>query len=261
MTNPIAIGWQNWDLTDASLAWLDGTAANHGVWLVASNTTSGALQYVSADEARELTRRPRLALNYLLPCGESAAKRVTLIPIRDTEIDSSSPNADRGSSSDMMVSATREQRALVAFSTTSIPAGSTIASATLRLYNEDTTNDATSTAITWTASALLNQPWTSDASWNNFTGNSSSTNKSWVPSPGATFRATPAGAVTLRAGTPEQAWVELDITALAREWVDGITPNLGVIIRSVTPVSDEFKLNTINHSNSARHPQLVVVYR
>ncbi len=261
MASPATIGWQNWDLTDTTTAWLDGIAANHGVWLVASPGMLGALRYVSADEPRELTRRPKLALSYLLPCGTSPPKRVTLIAIRDTEIDSSSPNSDRGNAGHMSVIATKEQRALIAFSTASIPPGSTIASATLRLYNEDTSGGSTSTAITLTASAIINQAWTSDASWNERTGNSSESSKAWVPTRGGTFRATPAATTTLPAAFPDRNWVEFDLTALAREWVDGMTPNLGVIIRSITPATDNIEFTSINDGESWRHPQLIVTYR
>lgn len=259
MGSPSTVGWQNWDLTDAANAWLDGIVANHGVWLVASPSMGWSLRYVSADEPKDLTRRPKLTLNYLLPCGSSPPKRVSLVGIRDTEIDSSSPNSDRGGSGHMSVIGTKEQRALLAFNTSSIPPGSSVASATLRLFNEDTSGSATSTAITLTASALM-QPWTAEASWNERTSNSSESNKAWTTL-GGTFRATPAATTVLPAGFPDKTHVEFDLTALVREWVDGVTPNHGVIIRSLTPASDNIEFTTINDGDSSRHPLLIVTYR
>jgi hypothetical protein len=66
-------GWQGIDLTDAVRAWMGPMHANNGVWLRSSpsgNAIAGA-RYHSSDSS-DSSRRPRLTLNYLLPCGAAA---------------------------------------------------------------------------------------------------------------------------------------------------------------------------------------------
>jgi hypothetical protein len=66
-------GWQGIDLTDAVRAWMGPMYANTGVWLRSSpsgNPITGA-RYHSSDSS-DSSRRPRLTLNYLLPCWVSA---------------------------------------------------------------------------------------------------------------------------------------------------------------------------------------------
>ena len=67
-------GWQQLDVTDAAIAWMGSTYANSGLWLRGSPTgaPNPNLKFASSDDDDQSWRRPRLVLNYLLPCGASA---------------------------------------------------------------------------------------------------------------------------------------------------------------------------------------------
>jgi N-acetylneuraminic acid mutarotase/Tfp pilus assembly protein PilX len=51
-------------------------------------------------------------------------------------------------------------------------------------------------------------------------------------------------------------WITFDLKPLVQEWVDGITPNNGVVI--YTEVEDKFRINS--RENSSNNPQLIVTY-
>ena len=82
----------------------------------------------------------------------------------------------------------------------------------------------------------------------------------WLPTPGGTFRATVAASTSLPQGSAAGNWIEFDLTGLTQEWVDGVTPNLGLILRNATAMSDELRFTTLN-GDLSRAAQLVVTYR
>jgi hypothetical protein len=51
-------------------------------------------------------------------------------------------------------------------------------------------------------------------------------------------------------------WVEFDVKGLAQEWIDGVTPNNGMLMRNVS--SDRVELGT--REAAANRPQLVISY-
>src|SRR2546428_12453419 len=65
-------------------------------------------------------------------------------------------------------------------------------------------------------------------------------------------------------GDFSKGWVTWDLTALAQEWVDGVTPNNGIVVRS--NASDQtyqmqFVTNENNSGGGALAPPLVIVYQ
>ena len=58
-------------------------------------------------------------------------------------------------------------------------------------------------------------------------------------------------------GSFTTGWLSWDLTALTQSWVDGVTPNYGIIL--ISTVGDTLKFDT-RESAGATVPQLVVTY-
>ncbi len=293
---PNAIGWVNWDLTDAAAAWLSGVYPNYGIWLVGSGAAVGNTAYVSSNEASQTTRRPKLTLNTLLPCGTSVggggpSQTVTLAAAADTYITAETNNAlyvkNYGVDLNMYVgqvgtSPNLEQRMLLKFDGSSVPPGSIIiTSATLRLYATQVTGYS---GAPKSLDAYALTEWfaegTSQSSGNIYgaTWVSRDFGYSWatwsptVPGSGggtyattkyATGREESSGLSPLP-GSFSSGWVTWDLTALTQAWVDGVIVNNGILVKS-NPTDEtysvKFATDENNSSGGSHRPQLVVVYR
>ncbi len=138
-------------------------------------------------------------------------------PVQDAYIQSKNPSTNNGTSGSMVIN--REtgnlQRALVQFDMSSIPAGSTIMRATLKL--QATSIDG---LLTIDAYQVL-QAWAEGST----TWNESSSGINWSTA-GGDFNATALDSITT-AATGQHTW---DITALVQDWVDGAAQNYGVLV-------------------------------
>ena len=293
---PNAIGWVNWDLTDAAAAWLSGIYPNYGIWLVGSGAAVGNTSYVSSNETSQTTRRPKLTLNAQLPCGTSVSgggptQTVTLAPAADTYITADTNNSayvkNYGADTTMYVgevgtSPNLEQRMLLKFDGSSIPPGSIIIiSATLRLYLNRIISGSGSKSLDAYALTEWFVEGTSQTSGNirgatwvsRDYGFSWSTWNPTVPGSGggtydvttkyATGRVESSGASPLP-GTFSSGWVTWDLTALAQAWVDGIIVNNGILVKS-NATDQTYRLEFLSRENKSAGgsftPQLVVVNR
>ncbi len=140
---------------------------------------------------------------------------------------------------------------LLRFDVSSVPAGTAITSATLRLYQFDSNRSGNFNARAY----RIDQDWTeSGADWSTADGATA-----WSGGGGGTYSAPPVATTSIEIGT--DGWYEWDVTSLMQEWVDGISPNYGIQItydsvnagRNVSFASKE-------HSNAERRPQLVIEY-
>jgi hypothetical protein len=108
---------------------------------------------------------------------------------------------------------------------------------------------------------LLTQAWTegtrtgsgtpNGATWRNRTSN-----QPWATE-GGTFGGTPVGSTSIPVGSTA-GWVEIDVTAVVREWVDRPSSNHGLLLLSRTVDAPLFTSN--NGANQDYRPQLVVSY-
>ena len=253
-------GWKEWDVTDVTAAWLFGEVPNNGLWLIATGAKKDA-QYVSSEEAVDLTLRPKVSLTYLLPCGSKAPQQTELAPTRDTEIDNSNPDTPKGTAVLMSVSPSRGRQVLLAFDSNAIPSGSTVASARLRLYLDTGIPVKTSAALNLVMNAVVTQSWAENATWNDPATPIGFLNSILWQLLGSIYRLTPTGTATLAQGVKDGRWVEFDARALVQEWVDGVTVNQGVVVRSTTSASDELKFSSREALDPTRRPRLVVTYR
>ena len=262
-------GWQGIDVTDAANAWMGPAYINSGLWLRSSpaGTALPLLKLASSDDEDETWRRPRLTLNYLLPCGATApvapeGVMVTLTPVADAYISSASPTNNFGASSVLTAyaGASESRRTLLRFSLGSIPSGQRIVSAHLRLASTSMTNTTTSTKNI--AAHALNESWVE--------GTSGSSGATWSTRDGvvawaplmmrqlATAMATEdSTGISPPPGTFSTGWLSWNVKGLVQEWIDGLTPNHGLVL--VSSVKDDPTLVS-REGNWSQRPQLVITY-
>jgi hypothetical protein len=64
--------WLNMDVTDAVLAWMSGAYPNYGVWLKDPLGIASKYAFFASDYRLIPDLRPKLTVDYLLPCGATA---------------------------------------------------------------------------------------------------------------------------------------------------------------------------------------------
>ncbi len=163
-----AIGsWAEFDATDIVAAWLSGQYPNYGV-MVKSNSFNSP-SFVSSDNFTS-TNRPKIVFNYLLPCGATGPADLppvtsqTLSPTADSFNDSGAVQSNNGSANTLKLyyTTTRENRMLMQFDTSSIPSGSTVQSAILRMYVSGVGSPTTNTKSIWINA--INESWAEGSS-------------------------------------------------------------------------------------------------
>jgi hypothetical protein len=264
-----AIGWVDWDLTNAVAAWLSGIHPNHGVWIVAGGGAIGNTAYVSNDDSNA-SLRPKLTLSVQQPCGTGG---LTIAVGADAHLKSGSDDTRNfGAAAAMDVNyASPQRRILTRFDVTAIPAGTVIKSATLRVYCRSvtaaTTNPKTLNAYfvleSWVEGTMTGTGTANGATWRTRNGSTS-----WSSLGGHYYAdwAVPgkeeaSGLSPLPAGFA-QGWVTFDVTAAVQYWLDnGPTSNNGMLIRMPTTSSSDILQFDSRESVSGTAPQLVVVYQ
>jgi Tfp pilus assembly protein PilX len=265
-------GWKDWDVTDAVAGWLSGVYPNEGLWLVDSGGSIGDTYYQSS-EGGNATRRPKLTLNYLQPCGSAGTAYIELAA--DGSLKSNEQTHNFGGALVMEVnSGSPERRVLVRFDVSSIPPGSVVKSAVLRLYCSNISS-ATNNAKTirayyvmeaWVEGTMNGGTGTANgATWNtrnginNWSGGGSSAGGyAYWDYVLATGREEASGVLPLP-GAFRQGWVSFDLTMMVQSWVDNAYPNYGILLRGHS-TSDVIEFDS-RDSTAGRTPQLVVVYQ
>jgi Tfp pilus assembly protein PilX len=264
----VAIGWQDIDVTDAVTAWMSGVYTNYGVWLRPVGAAISNAVYYASDEAANTLLRPKLVASYLLPCGAAAPAwgiTQTLTATQDDRLNNAAATTNYGTTTTMVLKGpASESRTIMQFDTSSIPAGTVIVSATLRL-RVTATAGATANPKVINAYALT-EAWVegtgaagSGATWNSRTGAIN-----WTTA-GATYRLPLLSAATEETSglSPPPAafatgWITFDLKAMTQEWVDGITANNGVVI--ISTVADSMTIPSRQNGTVGNRPQLVISY-
>jgi N-acetylneuraminic acid mutarotase/Tfp pilus assembly protein PilX len=158
--------WFSFDATDLTAAWLNGRYPNYGVMLDMVGGF-GTFNFVSSDSS-DATHRPKLSINYLLPCGSTGPSdpvggTFTLNPTADSFNDSGAIQANNGAATTLKVyyTPTRENRLLLRFDTSSIAAGTPLTSATLRLYVSAVGSSTANTKAVW--ANAISETWVEGA--------------------------------------------------------------------------------------------------
>lgn len=150
----ILTSWSPFDITDLAEAWLAGQLPNHGL-LIRVSSGGGTINYFSSENA-DATHRPKIVFSYLLPCGATGPQdpvsgTTTLSAVADGFDDSGATSTNNGAATTLKVtnSPTRENRILMRFDTSSVPAGAVVQSAALRLYVSGVTSATSNPKSLW----------------------------------------------------------------------------------------------------------------
>jgi hypothetical protein len=243
------VGWKSWDIAGLVDAWVNGAHPNFGVELVPSPGIFNAV-FVSGDDSANASLWPSLTVTFFPPCGWVPPQiLVTLTPSADSYINGNSDETNYGAQSTMQVYESGERRGVLRFNLSSVPAGTPLADARLRLYVSSLA--ARSGGTMNLRVHALTSSWTENhVSWDERTASAE-----WS-SEGGDYH--PAAAATLALPASfSSGWIEFSVTALAQAWVDGVTPNDGVIVLELSP--DQFSIASKEGSGSTS-PQLVLTY-
>ena len=264
-----AIGWVDWDLSAAVAAWLSGVYPNNGVWIKESGGSIGNTSFVSANDNANATLRPKLTLSVLQPCGSSGTAVIALGA--DAYLRSGS-EASRNYGGALLTSINQgspERRIVLRFDVSTVPPGSAVKSAVLRLYCRSVLNatiqskriNAYYVMEPWTEGTLNGSGTANGATWSTRDGASA-----WSAAGGyahwssvlGTARDEATGNAPLPGGF-RSGWVAFDLTGMVQAWVDNAYANYGILLRSESS-SDLFEFDS-RESTSGTAPQLVVIYQ
>lgn len=246
--------WTTWDLTARTAAWTAGTQSNYGIALVAS--TTGNNTFVSSDDPVNIAQRPKLDVTYALPCGwVPPATGMTLPAIQDTWISEANMGSNYGDTESFTVSnpAANSKRGLVKFDLSSIPVGTVLTSATLRLFTGSFSPKVNSILTVNKAY----DPWTQDgATWEKRDGTND-----WSAGPGI-YWGSGAGdpistsALSSSVDMTNGVWVDWNVLPLAQQWVDNPALNYGAGVQIDTSSEVIFS----SRESTVKQPQLLITY-
>ena len=176
--------------------------------------------------------------------------------VTDTWIDEWQPTQNYHTGSDanfIRLYADGHQNTLIRFDLSSLPAGSTVAAASLELKIGSRTNTNPLTAEIY----RLTRAWIDDeATWQ-------------LASADAPWEVAGAGGSADHSGDSEAellfaadggTWVSADVTDLVQYWLDHPSENYGALLRADAGGGVQYALRASDHPEQADHPKLVVQY-
>ena len=172
-----------------------------------------------------------------------------LAPIADATVAQAAPTLNMGDTDDMIVGyehcgyGNGVWRSMLKFDLSAIPASKAITSAKLRVYFIEACDIGSRTHTVRTS---------------RITGNWTELGVTWNNQPGV---GTQYGTAQVTSGTWQ--WIEFDVTALVRGWINGSIPNQGVMLRG-PEASDNSSASlgflTRDYSDAAERPYLSIAY-
>ena len=196
---------------------------------------------------------PNLSTLSNVPSASTAALgNVTLSTDKVTYISLTNPANNYGTGNTFSVSgygATETMRGLLFFDCTSIPAGTTITSAKMRLYATAEYGGSRD----YVAHKLTRGTWVeTGATWNNYASGSA-----WTTA-GGDYDTTVIGRATKDASATN-VWVEFDVTAAAQAWISTSSTNYGMLIKvedETGNVRNDFTSD--ENADTTHRPQLLL---
>lgn len=192
-----------------------------------------------------------------------ATKTFKTTDITDTFIDDSGPTINNSTNTALyageFISATIKTRLWIkpALGDGSVPAGSTINSATLRLK---ISADFSSNTRTLKAYRVLRAA-SHLATWNTYDG-TNNWGTAGASNTSTDREATDIGSVSIAHDTATGTWVEISLTtASVQEMLaSGSFTNNGLLLQMDTETDDCWEFYSTDHGTSANHPELVIDY-
>lgn len=225
--------WRRWNITAIAQKWQAGALTNHGVQLV---YVSGA-NFAQIFSSREGANPPRLVVEYV-------RQTPVLYVQADTQVSQANPSTPGGSSSPLYIKrdATApftETHALIQFDVSSVPAGSTIISASLGLHPYFALARAATApqALDIVPEAIL-------ATWNEAT-------VTWNTAPASASQGDPALTWS------DTTWNWFDVTNIVRGWNSGAIANYGIKMKPAAGFTGSAPFEAIPNTNRAR---LIITY-
>lgn len=158
--------------------------------------------------------------------GDGDPVDLTIVDFDDAYVDSESPSSNFGGASDLLIDHSPIYETFLRPNLAAIPANSTIATATLRVFSHDAGDDA--------ELRVVSQAWSQDT---------------------VTYDSRPASGTALASFSTNTGWIEIDVTAAVQAWIDG-APNHGFHLRGDGSNGSDY-YSTENGSNG---PELLIWY-
>lgn len=279
--------WHSLSVTQLVQGWSNGSVANNGFLLrSAYDPTNPQFFLFASAEYSDRSLRPRLRLSYHIdPVEPGQTPTRTVAPtITRTATATATPTLASGVEytvtiqqgtngscedsylfqyaasgvnycmSDTLIAGVKQQYvSLLRFDLSAIPAAATVTRARLQVYANGWSGQD-SVLGTYVISRTVDM---CEATWEK------SQASQWWGSPGCTSTQTDrAGLLSGAVKTNGIArWYDLDVTRAARDWVQGSTPNNGLLlVTSYTSFTGTFRFASSQHSEVGLRPRLVVSY-
>ncbi len=169
----------------------------------------------------------------------------------DVSLFSASPTTNKGSDTLFSIRSDNAIHGLLRFDGLSLPAGATLDQATIRLYLVNRSNDVNIYFRTFD----LYKPWVeSEATWNQARNGAP-----WsTPGLGPADHSTDYTDFKFVSGVSR--WIELDVTSLARRWLQNPSSNYGVFISAFSNARTQYDAASSEYGDVKFRPQLVLEY-
>lgn len=190
----------------------------------------------------------------------SESKSVVLQPDpalgKDTWITSGQPGKNAGAHPALPIDDTNE-RALLQFDLSAIPASAHIDSATISLYAKLVSGSAEVGAYRVTA------PWIEGSCGSG--GSCIADGATWLTSDGLTAWATPGGeymgsSESVTVVDASESWFTWDVTAAAAQWHSGATPNYGLLLKVASGTGFDASMQSSDSPDASARPKLTISY-
>jgi uncharacterized repeat protein (TIGR01451 family) len=233
---------QSIDVTTLVQDWLAGTFGNHGVILDPTGTDGGDAQWASRGDGTA-SRRPLLRVGYEYTSPGGCPATIQAPADQDTYIEEDNQAADNSTANALRTRpepAGSINRSLYRFDLSAIPADATIDSALLTVTSKNSRSNHLANVYRVTTD------WAETANWNT----------PWVTAGGDFDTGTLLGSFT-----PDQTQQQIDIATLVQQWVNGTTPNYGVVLSPTGTDNGDAEWFSREEGTESRRPFIEISYR